>query len=290
MNLGFLGKKTIKICAFTVFALTALAVMVRTFCLAMCYDYLNEGVGYYTNGVLPKIFSLVSVVSVVFFLAVALIAKKGIVSFNGKEENVPLKIVSACAMVGFLAFFVGTVNSSVFVNLSVAFDLLIKLSSLMAIVYFAMNVFGSDAIKNSQVVLGFGIIVWSVCILAITYFDIYVPMNSPDKTHLHLALISLMVFFVSEFRSFLLEINKPTYIFTLFAAVFFSGVGTVPSLIKYFALGMEGYDYLYYDIVVFTLFLYTAARLVSFAFSEVKDQASHDLSPVENLDETEREV
>jgi len=34
MNLGSLDKKTIKICAFTTVALTAIAVALRTFCLA----------------------------------------------------------------------------------------------------------------------------------------------------------------------------------------------------------------------------------------------------------------
>ncbi len=290
MNLGSLGKKTIKIYALTVFALTALAVMLRTFCLAFFYDEFNEGVGYYTNDVLPTIFCVICFVAVIFFAIVAFMGKKGLACSDGKEENVPLKIVSACVVIGFAAFFVGTINSIQFVNSSVVFDLLIKLSSLMVIIYFAMNIFSTETIKASQVVLGFGFIVWSVCILAITYFDIYVPMNSPDKTQLHLALIALMLFFVSEFRSFLIKINKPIYFFALFAAVFFSGAEAIPSLIKYFALGMAYYGYLYYDIVIFTLFLYSTVRLVSFTFFVDTREKAEELPPVENLDETEREV
>ncbi len=289
MNLGSLDKKTIKICAFTTVALTAIAVALRTFCLAFFYDYLSEGVGYYTNSALPKILYAVCVLSVIFFAVVAFISKKGLVCFDSKEENAPLKIVSACVMFGFLSFFVGMINSTEFVNVSVVLDLLIKISSLMAIIYFAMNIFGSESVRPAQVVLGFGIIVWLVSILAITYFNIYVPMNSPDKTHLHLALISLMLFLVCEFRRFLVKINKPIYIFSLFAAVFFSGLETVPSIIKYFALGMADYDYLNYDIVILMLFLYTAVRLVSFALCEVAD-AEEELPPVANPDETEKEL
>ena len=290
MYIGSLGKKTIKIFAVLSLALTALAVILRTVCLAFFYDELNEGVGYFTKGVLPTLFTVLCCMSVILFFLAALISKKVCCVSDGKEDNVALKIVSACAMLGFASFFVGTISTMEFVNLSTVFDLLVKISSLMAIIYFAMNIFGVETVKAVQVVLGFGIVVWTVCILAITYFNINVPMNSPEKTYLHLALVALMVFFVSEFRSFLVKINKPLYVFTLSCAVFFSGVETVPSLIKFFSLGMADYDYLYYDIVIFTLFLYVTVRLVSFAFFIDTRKKAEELSAVENSDETENEV
>ena len=172
------------------------------------------------------------------------------------------------------------------------FDLLIKLSSIIAIIYFALNIFGSESTKVPQVVFGFGIVIWLVCILGITYFNIFVPMNSPDKMHLHLALISLMVFFVSEFRGFLIKLKKEVYVWALFFAVFFSGIESVPSLVKYFVNGMTDYDYLYYDIVVLTLFLYSTVRLVSFAFyidTRVKTEEVEEAHSVKALDETESE-
>lgn len=289
MNLVSFDKKTIKIHAFTVFVLTAIAVLLRTVCLAFFYEELNDKVGYYVDSILPTVFYAVCCLSVVYFAVLAFMANKTPLCFNTNEDNVPIKVVSACVMVGFVAFFVGTVNSTEFVNLSVVFDLLVKLSSLMAIIYFIMNIFSAESRKALQVIFGFGIVVWSICILAITYFDVYVPMNSPDKTQIHFALIALMVFFVSEFRSSLIKTNKPIYIFSLFIVVFFSGVETVPSLIKYFALGMLDYDYLYYDVVIFTLFLYSSVRLISLAFLGGIRENTEEIPPVEILDETENE-
>ena len=288
MNLGFPSKKTIKTFTLATLVLTAIATTLRTFCLAFGYDYLSEGVGYYTRGALSTVFHVVCLVAVLFFLFAAFVSKKGIECSDGKEENLLLKVACVFVMLGFAAFFAGTINSTEFVNVSVAFDLLIKISSLMSIACFAVNIFGGEARKLAQVVLGFGTVVWLIAILAITYFDIYVPMNSPDKVHLHFALLALIVFLVSEYRSFLIKINIPVYIFTLFATVFFSCVETVPSLIKYFALGMAEYDYLYYDIVIFTLFLYTLTRLLSFAFS-IDTRKKDELPSVENFGETETE-
>ena len=133
-----------------------------------------------------------------------------------------------------------------------------------------MNLFASHANRVLQTALGFGIIVWAVCVLAITYFDIYVQLNSPEKIILHLALVSSMAFFTSEFRCFVSGVKSKIYLFCAFCSVFFSGACAVPFVIAYLSGAINGGTHLFYNIVMLAVFVYSATRLVSFSFTDIK--------------------
>ncbi len=276
------GDNKIKIYALGTLCATVLASVLRTFCLAFFYDSLGKDVGYYTKDVLPFVFYTVCFLAVIFFVSVVFTLKKNESCYDGKENNACLKVVSGAVSVIFAVFFVLSLITAEPSTTGLAFELIFKISLLMSVVYFAMNAFGAESNKTLQTIFGFGVVIWAICVLATTYFDIFVPLNSPDKIILHLALLSLMVFFVSEFRCFLAEIKKTLYVFSLCFAVYFSGVASVPSLIKWIALGMSDYNYLYYDIVIFGLFVYVTVRLISFAFSSEKREVSVPVSETES--------
>jgi hypothetical protein len=203
-----------------------------------------------------------------------------------------VKIGSAVALLAFAAYFSLSVFSTDLVASSAAFDLLSKITALMGIVYFAIGVFAPDTNKNIRALLGLGVIIWCIYVLATTYFDIYVQLNSPDKVMLHLALISVMVFVVSELRCFVIEIKKGFYLFSTCAATLFCALTSIPSFLFGASIG-EMNKYYIYDIVIFAVGIYSLGRLISFAFiDEViaeEPKATENTETSDNAVESEKE-
>lgn len=268
------GKK-IRIYSLLALAFAFVAVVLRTFCLLWFYD---KDIGYYTKDALPVLFVALCVLAVVFFLSAVFVVKPCGEALYGKNGNPAIKIASALASVFFAVFFVSLVTSTSIATENVVFDLALKISSLMSIVYFAMNLFAPHTNRVAQTAIGFGIVVWGVCALAITYFDIYVQLNSPEKIILHLALVSCLLFFVSEFRGFVGELKGKIYLFCAFCAAFFSATSSIPYLVTYI-LGKASSDkYLLYNVVLFALFVYSAASLLSFSFAPCTAAAADNIN------------
>ncbi len=262
------GKK-IKIYSLVAIAVSVLAVILRTCCLLWFYD---EDIGYYSRGFLPILLDAVCILAVAFFVSLLFVVKPCDKAGDGKEDNLAVKISSAAAAVAFALFFVSSVLSTSLVTGNVVFDLTSKISALSAIVYFCMNLFASRANRVVQTALGFFIIIWNICTLGITYFDVYVQLNSPDKTILHLALVACMAFFVSEFRCFVDGVKSKSYLFFASCAILLSGTSSVPSLVAYMFGRSVGEKYIFYNVVLFALFAYCAARLVSFVFARKSEE------------------
>ena len=260
------GKK-IKICSLVALAVAVLAIILRTACLLWFYD---KEIGYYTRDILPAVFEVLCVLAALMFCCVFFLIKPSDKTSDGKEDTPAIKVSSVLAIVAFSVFFVSLIFSTSLLTGNAVLDLLLKLSALVSIVYFAMNLFASHANRIIQTAIGFGIVVWEVCVLAITYFDIYVQLNSPEKTILHLALVSSMAFFTSEFRCFVSGVKSKIYLFSAFCSVFFSGACAVPFMIAYLSGTINGGTHLFYNIVMMAMFVYSATRLVSFAFAEPK--------------------
>ena len=266
------GKK-IKICSLAALAVAALAIILRTACLLWFYD---KEIGYYTRDILPAAFEVLCVLAILLFAGVFFLVKPSDKTSDGKEDTPAIKISSVLAMFAFSAFFVSLIISTSLLTGNAALDLVLKLSSLVSIVYFAMNLFVSHVNRTLQTALGFAIIIWEVCVLAITYFDIYVQLNSPEKVILHLALVSGMAFFTSEFRCFVSSVKSKIYLFSAFCSVFFSGACSVPFIIAYVSGAINGGTHLFYNTVMLAVFVYSATRLVSFAFAELKCEEAQE--------------
>ena len=251
------SSKKIKTCSLVALAFAVLAIILRTSCLLWFYD---EEIGYYTKDILPMVFEVFYVIATVLFAGIFFIIKPSDKTSDGKEDNLALKISSALATVAFAVVFVSSVASASFVTGNVVFDLALKLSALSSIVYFAVNLFAPHINRVAQTALGFGMIIWGACVLAVTYFDIYVQINSPEKIILHLALVSCMAFFASEFRCFISGVRSKLYLFTAFCAVFFSGACSVPFVIAYFCGVINGEKHLFNNVVLVAMFVYVATR------------------------------
>ena len=254
--------KTIKIYAVAAVAAAIVAVLLRTVCLFYFYDM---EIGYHSEGFVTSLYKVFCLLSALFFASAVVFVKRNTATPDGKTSGFSVKLGSAAAMLAFAAYFSILVFSADMVSTSGALDLLSKITALMGIVYFAIAVFAPDTNKNIRALLGFGVIIWCIYVLGVTYFDIFVQLNSPDKVTLHLALISMMVFIVCELRCFVLEIKKGFSLFSACCATFFCSLSSVPSFLFGASIG-EMNKYYTYDIVIFAVGFYALGRLISFAF------------------------
>ena len=253
---------TLKIYALSAIIATVIAVVLKTVCLFYFYD---ADIGYHSQGIVTSLFEVFCLLSTLFFASSIFCVKRYTPAPDGKGNNLLVKIGSAVAMLAFAAYFGAVVFSTDLVTSTTAFDLLSKITALMGIVYFAIGVFAPDTNKNIRALLGFGVIIWCIYVLGITYFDIYIQLNSPDKVMLHLALISIMVFIVCELRCYVFEIKKGFYIFSVSAATLFCALTSIPSFIYGYFIG-EMNQYYIYNIVIVAVGMYSLMRLISFAF------------------------
>lgn len=271
--------KTVLMYAAAAIALTVLGIVLRTVCMFFFYD---AELGYYTADLLPAVFYFVCILSVALFATSFAFVKRDGVKYDGVTAGAATALTSVVCVVSFAIFFIVSVMSFSIYSGNVIFDLICKLSALLGVVYFAMNLV-PNVNRGAQTLCGFGIIVWNIYVLAVSYFDITVTLNSSIKIMLHLALVSAMFFFVCEFRCFVSEMRQKAYFFSLCLALFFNGVMAVPALIFNIAEYGAAYEYLLYDLVYLSFFLYFASRMICL-IQEKKGKA------VDRTDNTEQTV
>ena len=275
----------VKIYAIAAIIATVIAVVLRTVCLFYFYDI---DIGYHSEGAVTTVFEVFCLLAVLFFVSSAFVIKRDTPTPDGKGSGLFVKLGSAAALLAFAAYFSMSVFSTALVASSTSFDLLSKITALMSIVYFAIGVFAPNTNEKIRTLLGFGVIIWCVYALAITYFDIYVQLNSPDKIMLHLALISIMVFIVTELRCFIFQIKKGFYLFSVCASTFFCFLSFVPSFLFGSSIG-EMNKYYIYDVVIFAVGIYSLGRLVSFSFVNSIEEKFSDEQPLEEYQTIEEQ-
>ena len=115
---------------------------------------------------------------------------------------------------------------------------------------------------TAKVILCFLVIGALIYILAKTYFDVYVPMNSSGKILIHMACISAMFFFITQARIYLGLLKPSFYLFSLSATIFLSGTYAIPSIYALTAKIYKGYTYLFFDIAILAVFVFALSKLV----------------------------
>jgi len=254
--------------------LTLIALIVRTLCLFFFFD---ADIEYYNEGFLPSVLSGFSLISALFFVSAFFKVKKDTVCSEGRENNLFIKCSSGVAAVLFLYAIFKTAGK-VMESSGTLVLVLGTVGTVFTVFYFLCNLLGEKKIsKETQALFGFGIIVISVIVLFVSYFDVYELFNGPNKINLHMALITLMLFMINEIRAFAGEIDKGFYVFSLCAAIFFVGTSSIPMLI-YYLLGSLETKYLPHNIALAGAFIYLVARLMSFVLSSrTEDGTESDL-------------
>ena len=258
MNSCKKAKRAALLLFFAPILFTAFGVALRAINLISFYD---SYIGYYKKTFLPIAMNVFFVAAVCFFAAFCFLAeRKGSIDVTFNHTKTFRVICAICS----LAIIVSALNG-LLKNTTELLGLFNILASVCSAAFFAT--FISKKQPSYSAILALAPIALSTVILATTYFDITVQMNSPNKTLIHFACIAAMLGFLSEARLLADNKKKKTYFFSIFSALFFTGVSSIPALILYFANEFN-YTYAKYDCILFVFFLYFLGRMISLCFGK----------------------
>ncbi len=239
-----------------VFALIAVAL--KTVLMLSSFD---EAIGYYDKSFAVSLLNGLYIAVGIFLFSSLKVIDPAVDFEDSKKTNVCTMIFSSLAM---LAFFFGFLLVDDLFGGTLA--IIIKWSSFASALFFALNSFLYGKRREMQAFLGFGIIVWGVCIVLSTYFDASTPLNGPEKIDLHLALASILFFILNELRTLVGQMKKGLYISSVTLAIFFGFAYSLPSIIYSVSRVGSGNGVFSWDIVILAFSAYCACRLVSIVF------------------------
>ena len=257
MKKGFkLSARGFSTCLWGVVALTIVGIALRTVNMFLFFDY---DINYYSAGaVLPVVSAIFFALAAVVITIVSAGARELPLTADGTEKGIVIKFVSFLSSLSFIFSASGTLGAATFIPVAV-----LTTALYISAVYFLLNLTRSPL--GVQALASVAIIMSLTSFIALSYFDPYIQMNSPIKVHLHLAMLSSMLFITAEARSIIGMIKKRFYIFSLSMAVFFTGIASVPNAAAILAKKLE-YNatpaYYMFDTVTFFLFVYLLCRLV----------------------------
>ena len=288
--------KKLKIYLYALLALTVLCVVLGT--LSYLYSF-NASIGYFDASALSLAFAAVCVITVVGALAIFFIIPRK--TIDGAAPNKPAAVVSGiplCAVSALLGIFL--LISSCFVlpfgpklhilhgptkYMTVIGGILLLISA----VYFAMLHRDQERKSEAKALPGFAVPLACVLLVAITYFDLEEPMNSPFKMHFQFAMLAFAAFSLCELR---VPLKKPVprlYPALGIISVLCSGIASIPQIVAIMTEKANEKIYLYYGIFSLCIFVYTVARLCIFANSQSLVEKTAEPTPEESS-ETEPDV
>ncbi len=246
-------------------SMTVAAILLRFLNLAFFFD---ASINYYRpDSFLPVLEWMVLTVGAVFSIAYSFFSLRKEPKTVENQQPRLVKVFSVVAAVGFLFLSVSTIGST---GPSLA-----TLLSLGACLYF-LSFLASQTKPLLLTLSGLCVIVRLMLVLAQSYFDMTVPMNSPGKLILELACLSAMLFFVEELRAILSKARPTLYPFSLGITVLLTGTASIPALIGHYANVIDVSGGLSAHVMLLTLFLYALCRFLLLTL-----RAPAEKSPVE---------
>lgn len=237
-------------CAVTV-SLTVVAIVLRFLNLAFFFD---SSIHYYRpDSLLPILEWVVLTAGTAFAAVISFLSLRRLPIFAEEKQPRPVKAFAIVAAVGFLVLAASTLGTTG--------SLISTLLSMGACLYFLL-IFGNQTKPLPLTLSGLCVIVRLLWVLAESYFDVTVPMNSPNKLILELACLSGMLFLVEELRTLISKARPALYPFSLGVTVLLTGTASIPSLLGHFAKVIDLSDLLAANVALLTLFLYAVCRLL----------------------------
>ncbi len=242
------------------FLLTALitafvAVVLRTVGFIFFFD---GDIGYFTSGaVIPIIFNLLLFAATVFFAILSILKLKG--------EKVVYCAPNGADKAAFIIAAVASVALSVSDLISAikgeATGLLLMILSLLSGLYFIYDLLKFKKITKME--LSILIFVRVTLLLAVSYFDQTVQMNSPDKVLFGLACLCVMFFTVNEMKILVGSMRPATFYLSSALTIVFCISASVPSIIAC-CIGKLPFDGLFFEyVMLLAIAVYCVTRLLN---------------------------
>lgn len=247
----------VKIYTFSAIALTGMAILLRICNFLLIYD---PTVDYFDRHPLHLIFRALCVLTVAWLLTSIMFIPR--YSFSTKVKipaSRATRLMGAvCACVAAASFFFFRENMFYYAAHAKLYHLL-AIFSLLSTVYFALQ-FIDGVPQAISALSGYVVLLWLGIMLSVTYLNLYVPMNSPFKVTLHMALISIMLHVLEDARRQIGRHFRIAYLTYTLIAMLTCGIASFPVLVAY-ALGLyPNVDYLFYASLMLIFFLYLCVR------------------------------
>jgi hypothetical protein len=246
--------------------LTLLGVALRGVNLLNFYD---SDIGYFKNAFLPTVMNIFFLLCVLAFAAMTFIIEFKRYAQDTLSCPVFFKAVSGVCSASLILLATYLVFNP---NQNALFPYFI-LTCIASAVYFALLI--PKNIPTANAIFALLPAVLCVFILAVTYFDVYTPMNAPHKVLIHLTCISSMLGFLAEARAIADKKKKKTYLFFVLSGLFFTGVSSIPSVILFFTDKFD-YPYVIFDLIFLVFFIYFAARATTLVFGNKSTESTNE--------------
>ena len=251
------SSQKVKTYTFSSIALIALIVALRCINFLCIYD---PTIYYFNEHPLHTVYQTLCVLTVLWLLSMLVFVPR--YAFSLKITPTAgvfarsMGLFCGCASAASFFFFR---NCMTYYATHAKFYQILSLFCLASAAYFLLQ-FSSKATDSARALCGYLTLLWLGLILSVTYLNLYVPMNSPFKVTLHVALIAMMLHVLEDTRrhaggSFRIQY----YAYTLIA-ILCCGVASFPVLLAYFLNLYPNVDYLFYAVLMLGLFLYLCAR------------------------------
>lgn len=267
-----------------VFLLTLISVVWRIINLFFFFD---ADIGYDASHAFSPVFAaIVMASSVIVFLVISVFLFRKAEFDYPHHTPIVLRIAAGIAAIGFLfrAVYAYANHSE---NDSFAF--LALLTGVAGSCYFIFAAFRCQK-ESFRILTGFCVILHLVLALATSYFNVFIPMNAPDKLIFQLGCLAGMLFLINELRAWISHPRPVWYRFSAGCAVFLTASASIPSIIAYHTGRLTDTVFMAGYYLLLGLCFYIAVRLVTVSLhseSPVKEEQTEQSASTLHTDAAE---
>lgn len=247
-----------RLCFGLTVALTLVAMLTRTVAF---FTHFDADVGYFDHTWGPRLYTILAFLAVICPIVCGFLCPKEGLSTSleqGHRHFVAFLLLLAFLLFPFLLLAEKGLQSGKWMNVAM-------ILSLGSTVYACLVLFQVKA-KQWVALAGFLPIFWSIILIAQTYTDPYITMNSPVKLSMQFGAIGLMLGLCAELRFHLAKPTPRVYMVGHCVAIFFCLNASLPYLIVRAAGQLEYPLYHLWAIVLLCAGLYFLARLFLWVF------------------------
>ena len=267
-------------------AIAVLGVILRTVCVLFFFD---GDIGYFNSSTVSFVTQGLSVLSVVFSFVVCIIIPKGVLPTSDRRATSRLSLALPSLLLGAFAV------AQLITPLVPSGSSLSRISLFATILALGGCVCGLVALLTHRTCvkdkciagLGFLTAAWAILCLADLYFDLLTPMNSPVKTIMEFAFLSVALLAITELR-FLYDKAHPRMAAAVYGiAAYFTLTAGVPTLvgIAFSAINPFKLSNVIYAVALTGMGIYAVTRLFGYLLPQTQTQmpSGHETSQEDAL-------
>ena len=278
-----MSNKILRVLGISTLSVAAVTVILRLIGISFFYD---SNIGYYDSGAIIPFIAQFLPLAFLVILAIVLIVPSLRPTPNDASNCRPLNIFAIFPAAGFTAYTVSYLIA-MYESMKSGFVLgtldIVSIIATVCSALFFWIIFAGKTGSPLYVATGTALIVRLVFMLAQCYFDTQVQMNTPNKTVFQFAVLASMLLIVNELRIDQ-TIRRPLFhIFSVSAAVIFTTLSSIPSLIGYFMGNMpSNYNIVFYDMTLLFFSVFAVARICQMCFCSQCDDAETNDEAIQN--------